>query len=391
MKRIVCLVLALTLALCAALPVEAAKKKTNDDGTTTISGTLKAPWTVKNDSKLYEVNPVIEGENILTGLPSSGEVYTPITLVLDNAGPDDKGNLTAYPHWGVKEADIILQVPNAGVAATKLMAIYTDAFPADAGGTRSGRTGFYPVAKMFDAAFVFYGFPGSGKGDSDLKAVLKNDKDMEMNKKWFNLINGDYSDRIKRKGYVSPHNVSVHINQIHEHLTELIDQGEVTFTPYPFQFTDEPRTEGDSAEYIEIIHRGAKSTGKSNPASYATFTYVPEKGGYIRTNTSGDYIDRNDETGEPIIFTNVIVLRTAFGSQKGAEYVWEKNFMVNSSGAAEIFQNGKYIRGTWSRNKKSNCRLLLTEKTDKKVRELEFQRGKTFIVITNDITEINIK
>lgn len=389
MKRIVCLILVLALALCAVLPGTAAtkKKKSNENGTTTISGTLKAPWTVKNNSALYEANPVIEGENLMTGLPASGNSYTPIVMVLDNAAPDPNGALTAYPHWGVKDADIIFQVPNAGIAATKLMALFTDTYPENAGGIRSGRTGFYPVAKMFDAAFAFYGFPGSGKGDADLQNVLSKDKTMYMNKKWFNLIGGGYSDRISSRG--QPHNVSVHVAKLHQELEKLVEKGDVEFTPCPFKFTDEPRTEGDSAEFIEIIHRGSKSTGDSNPASYATFTYVPEKNGYIRTNSSGDYIDGDDPSGEPLIFTNVIVIRTAF---KGSgEYVWEKNFMVNSSGAAEIFQNGKYVRGAWSRNKDTTCRLLLTEKEGKKVRELEFQRGKTFIVITNDITEVNIK
>ncbi len=386
MKRIVCLVLILVLALCSVMPVEAAKKKANKDGTTTISGTQKAPWTVKNNSQLYELNPVIDGENLLTGLPSTGETYTPITMILDNAGPDDSGKLTAYPHWGVKEADIIFQVPNAGVAATKLMAVYSDQYPAEAGGIRSGRTGFYPVAKMFDAAFVFYGFPGSGKGDADLEAVLK--KDDQMKNKWFNLINGKYSDRIK--GYVAPHNVTVYISQIHEHLKELVDAGEITFNQYAFEFTDEPRTEGASATEIEIIHRGKNANNPSNGASWAKFTYVPEKGGYVRTNTSGDYIDGRDENGEPIIFTNVIVLRSKFPHSQG-EYIWEENFMVNQSGAAEIFQNGKYVQGAWSRNKEPNCRLLLTERVNKKVRELQFQRGKSFIVITNEVTEVIIK
>lgn len=388
MKRIICLILILSLALCAVLPASAAtKKKNNEDGTVTIDGTLKAPWTVKNSSALYEDNPVVEGENMITGLPSSGNSYTPIVMVLDNSGISPKGNLTAYPHWGVKDADIIFQVPNAGVAATKLMALFTDTYPDDAGGIRSGRTGFYPVAKMFDAAFAFYGFPGSGKGDADLQTVLSKDKQMTNRAKWFNLIGGDFSDRVD--GYDQPHNVSVHVSQMHTFLEDKVSKGEVSFDPRPFEFTDEPRTEGDNAEYIEVIHHGTKASSPSNGPSWSTFTYVPEKNGYIRTNTSGDYIDGKDPSGEPLIFTNVIILRTGFKSQ--GEYVWEKNFMVNSSGAAEIFQNGKYVRGAWSRNKESDCRLLLTVKEDKKVRELQFQRGKTFIIITNDITEVHIK
>lgn len=389
MKRIICLILVLSLALCAVMPAMAAsKKKTNENGTTTIKGTLKAPWTVKNDSKLYELNPVTEGENLMTGLPSSGNSYTPIVIVLDNAAPDDNGKKTAYPHWGVGDADIIFQVPNAGIAATKLMALFTDTYPEDAGGVRSGRSGFYPVAKMFDAAFAFYGFPGIKDGsNADLQNILSKDKEMYMNKKWFNLIGGGHTERYP--GYANPHNASVKVREIHDLLDDLVASGEVTFEPHAFEFTDEPRTEGETAEFIEVIHRGSKSTGNSNPASYATFTYVPEKNGYIRTNSSGDYMDALNENGDPIIFTNVIVLRTAF--QGKGEYVWEKSLMQNASGAAEIFQNGKYVRGAWSRNKTANCRLLLTEKVGKNVQELQLQRGKTFIVITNEITEVNIK
>ena len=384
MKRIICLILVLSLALCAVLPASAAtKKKNNEDGTVTIAGTLKAPWTVKNNSALYEANPVVEGENMITGLPASGNSYTPITIVLDNAE-------AAYPHWGVKDADIIFQVPNAGVAATKLMALFTDTYPSGAGGLRSGRTGFYPVAKMFDAAFGFCGFPGSGKGDADLQNVLGRDKQMMNRKKWFNLIGGDFHTvRRTGEGYSQPHNTTVDIAAMHEYLEDLVNKGDVAFDLRPFEFTDEPRTEGDNAEYIEVVHRGNKSSSPSNQASWSTFTYVPEKNGYIRTNVRGEYTDRDDPNAEPLIFTNVIILRTGFKGQ--GEYVWEKNFMVNSSGAAEIFQNGKYVRGAWSRNKESNCRLLLTVKEDKKVRELQFQRGKTFIIITNDITDVNIK
>lgn len=377
MKKVVLLLLALMLVTCT-VTVTAEE---------TIKGKIKADWNVSNKSELFELNPVIEGESPYTGLPSSGETFTPILMVLDNAGPDDNGNPTAYPHWGVEDADIIFQVPNSGVAATKLLALFADKYPEAAGGIRSGRTGFYPVAKMFDAAFAFFGFPGiQDKSGADLENLLKKDGEMLKNKKWFNMIGGTYTERVNNRS--NPHNASLHVKALHEHLEELVNNGEVAFEKRAFEFADEPRTVGTNAEYIEIIHKGTKKNGKSNPASYATFTYVPEKNGYIRTNSSGDYIDANG-SGEAIIFTNVIVLRTGFNTK--GEYVWAKGNMRDTNGTAEIFQNGKYVRGVWSRNKQNSSRLLLTEKIDGNVCELQMQRGKTFIVITNDVTDIVLK
>ena len=54
------------------------------------------------------------------------------------------------------------------------------------------------------------------------------------------------------------------------------------------------------------------------------------------------------------------------------------------SGTAQIFQNGKHIEGAWARTSDTGRLVLLDEQGN----ELEMQRGKSFIVITNDVTEI---
>ena len=326
--------------------------------------------TTKNKVKMkksYADNPVIEGVSSTTGLPASGEAYTPIMVVLDNSE-------AAHPHWGVSQADIIFQVPNAGEGATKLLALFADHYPEQAGGVRSARASMVPVVKSWDAAFAFAGGPELKNSNVD-PSKLMSKVGMWKAKKVYNLMSGwaHRVDFVKR-----PHNSSCHVLEIHENL---LKDG-VSFEQRPFLFTDEPRTEGATAEYIEIIHRGDNKKTRSNPASEASYTYDAELGAYIRSNSSGTYVDR--DTQEAIPFANVIVLRVKF---KWASKYLYLNDHLKGSGVAEIFQNGKYVRGAWMR-KSSDDRIVFIGPDGK---ELPMQRGKTFIVVTNDVTEVSYR
>lgn len=355
MKRILSLIMIFVLLFTSAAMAE--------DMTTTTKNN-------KNTIKLkksYPYNPVEDGISSTTGLPASGEAFTPILVVLDNA--ED-----AYPHWGVSQADILFQIPNAGKGATKLMALFADHYPEQAGGARSARASMVPVAKAWDAAFAYAGGPELRNTNVD-PFKLMNKWDMRNNSRSYNLLTG-FAERVDFVS--SPHNSSVHVLEIHNDILS----GGASFEQRPFLFTDEPRTEGATAEYIEVVHRGDDKKQGSNPASFASYTYVPEQNGYIRTNSSGNYIDRDN--GETLYFSNVIVLRTKFGWNSG--YVYLNKHLVGS-GVAEIFQNGKYVRGAWFR-KSQNDRLVFVGPDGA---ELPMQRGKSFIVITNDVTGVSYK
>ena len=151
------------------------------------------------------------------------------------------------------------------------------------------------------------------------------------------------------------------------------------FEERPFLFADEPRTEGKTANIVRVLHRGEDPKGASNSASRAVFKYDAEKGTYIRNNSSGTYIDRL--TRETVDFANVIVLRVKMSYDKN--YIYLNQHMVGS-GAAEIFQSGKYVQGAWVRDE-ADSRLVLVDQDGS---ELRMQRGRTFIVITNDVTEV---
>ena len=361
MKRFVAFLAALVLVCTSSLALA---------DMTVIKGTRKNNIKFKG-SKAN--NPVIEGEAPLTGLAASGEAYTPIITVLDNAQDSGSDNTSAYPHWGVSKADIIFQIPNAGKGATKLMALFANEYPEEAGGARSARATMVAAVTMFDAAFAYAGYPDVNNNNSGVPNLLKK-YNMTKNGKAFNLLGkGGYATRVSH--HKEPHNSSVMIKKIHEELVA----NNVSFDVRPFLFTDEARTEGADATIVRVRHFGTDAKGNSNPASAATYTYSEADGVYYRKSLDGDYTDYT--TGENVGFANVIVLRSYFVFSEGVPYF---KGQLTGQGTAEIFQNGKYVQGAWYRESETS-RLILV---DADGQELKMQRGKSFIIITNEVTEV---
>ncbi len=344
-------------------PVEATAFAATDDVSVHVTGKLAADVPL---GTYPDTHPAVPGVSSITGLPSSGEPYTPVVIVLDNAEE-------AYPHWGVSDADIVFQVPNAGSGATKLLALFADHYPEQAGPVRSGRASMLPAAMSFNAAFAFAGPPAVKDTNIDIEALMASWK-MSSTHRVYNLLHGnEFKERFP--GLIRSHDLSCHVRMIHDNL---VNKG-VVFEERPFLFADEPRTEGQEANIVKVLHHGESLDTASNSASRAVFVYDPQSGAYSRRNSSGFYLDRLTE--ENVQFANVIVLRTKLSYEHN--YVFLKNHLVGS-GAAEIFQNGRYIHGAWVRSA-VNARLVFVDDHGK---ELTFQRGRTFIVMTNEITEV---
>lgn len=314
----------------------------------------------------YPDHEIIPGISTTTGLSYEGP-YLPIMLVLDNA-PD------AHPHWGVGEADVMYQVPNAGAGATKLLALFSDSAPQEAGGIRSARVPFVDIAWSWGAALVHAGSPGKTGNDlSDVPARIAQLGGRKTGLFYDALGNNDYSARVKWQR--SPHNLSIYVAKIRD---MLIYEGK-TFEPRGFQFTDEA-PQGSPATKIELTHRGNKQETKSNPASWSSFSYSAEDGGYIRSNSSGVYIDKL-KPEENIVFANVIVQRTPITGVSGG-FAGLKELV--GQGAADIFMGGVYIEGAWKRASQGDRTVYIGPDGE----EISLLRGKTFIVVTNEVTEV---
>ncbi len=357
------------LALALALCLFAMGGALADSETTKIKGTLASPV---NLQKSYPDNPVVEGFSSTTGLPSSGEVYTPFIVDLDGG---------AYPHWGIAEADIVFQVPNQGLGSTKLLALFADHYPEECGGSRSARASMVPIVAAWDAAFAYADIAPVEGNNVNVNGLTRlwGLRKTGDNYKTFNLLGNNIKWRVRKDDVPKPGNLSCFVRNIHN---ELIEKG-VTFDERPLRFTNAPRTEGASATYIKIMHRGDSPDRAVNATSTATYEYSEDAGGYLRYYHSGD-LDADRYTGEAPVYANVIVVRCKVAWQNG--YLYFKNHLVGS-GCIEIFQNGHYVQGAWYRENETS-RLVFVGPDGN---ELEMQRGKTFVVVTNDITEVHYR
>lgn len=357
-RRLAVLVLAFSLLLSLAGLAEPAL----------IPGELTRPGLPFQTS--YPDNPVLPGVSPFTGLPFEG-TYAPVMLVM-GLSP------LALPHWGIQDADIIFQAPNGGSGATKLIALFSDKVPSAAGGSRSARAPFITIAQSLGAAISFAGSPGDEEADPVNVPKMLRDAGMRRHMQSFDLIsNNNYSERVK--GKPGPHNLSVNMARIQQ---IALENGQV-FTPRPFLFREELPQGYPSASRIEVNHYGetVRRNGE-NTASYSGFIYQPEQQVYYRENHGGSlYVDR-DAPDSPLAFANVVVLRVDF-SYSGS-YLYLGNTVGN--GAADIFIGGSYIRGGWHRDSAQSRFVLVDDKGE----EIALQPGKSFIIVTNEVTQVAV-
>lgn len=355
--RLICFLLS-ALMLAAALPAFAQVDQL-------VEGKLARPEIPLKAS--YPDNEPVPGISSTTGLPFSGD-YLPVMIVIDNAP-------AAHPHWGLSQADVLYQVPNAGGGATKLMGLFADHAPRQAGGVRSARQPFVDIAHQWGAAFAYAGNPDPERfPQMDVPGRLRayGMRNAALN---YNLLgNNNVSERVKWN--LSPHNLSVNIEAIQ---AQMRSKG-LRIKPQGFLFTDVLPEDGVAATSLSLQHRGTLAFQAPHPASYSTFSYDQEQNAYFRTNSSGIFVDMHDDM-QPIAFSNVIVQRTKF-KPIDPGYVGLPSFV--GSGAAEIFTGGRYIAGAWSHAAADQRTVFV----DGQGEEIALQRGRTFIIITNEVTEL---
>ena len=310
---------------------------------------------------IVKSNPDLEGLSPLTGLPTE-EAYTPIAVVLDDS-PE------VFPHWGVADADWIVQTPLRMDGATRMMAVYGGAYPEQAGGVRSGRMTTFPVAVMFKAAAAFAGNPPTHGWDITVDYWID---EWDYNKpiRYFNLLSGKYAERVDF--LEPPQNLSAHIQEMHQRLLER----KVKFEQRAFLFTDEKETRGDEAKAIQMhfLSREEETLGTENLNSACSFEYQ-EGTGYLHSSRTGLYTDR--DTKEAVPFANVVVLRCPVEWEGGYPYYKDH---LRYYGQAEYFMNGRHFTGAWYRAGRL-ARLVLL---DDQGQEISLQRGKTFLAINDE-------
>ena len=363
MKKILLLALALIMLLSCAVPALAATTINPDQ----LDYPVGTPANKEN-------NPVIEGEHPFTGLKAETdeerdalEHYTPLLVVYDN-------NAEGYMHWGVGSADIIFQVPNQSTGNNKMLVLFASRFPVYAGGTRSARMTAVPFALALDCAYAAAGGPPIDDNIVGTENWRKKWKYF-LDEKYFDLTSGrKYKHRMEEEGLENVSSLVAHVQEIRNNY--LVPKN-IKFEKRPFLFTDEPLTRGEVANVIDMKFYETSTSSGTNENSDCTFHY--EDGmGYTRDMFMGTEYDR--ETEEFLYFANVIVMRVTIYSREvlGTSYKYYENNLVGS-GKADIFQNGRYIRGAWYREKETSRLIFLDDEGN----ELKFQRGASYIVVNS--------
>lgn len=144
--------------------------------------------------------------------------------------------------------------------------------------------------------------------------------------------NSDWFPRSSDGGHVGPHNVRLDMNAVYASYAE-------TPSAHPFTFTETGLERGEDVNGVIINY-------KTTTDAYMTaYEYNPSTGLFERYRNGYAYTDGN--TGETCAYANVIVVRTDISWASGNPS--RPVIRLNGQGAAEIFQNGKYIRGSWAR------------------------------------------
>ena len=308
-------------------------------------------------------NPALEGVNPLTGEAFSG-AYRP-TLVAIDAHPG------ALPHWGVGSADITYEMPIQADGSTRELALFMGEYPDGAGPVRSARVPMCSLREMWGGTLAFYGYQ-EGRDSNNVKTwIEKNSGEHKLRyPAYLNGIskNANWFARSSDHHHAAPHNVRLDLN-------ELLRGDSSASTPHPFRFTEEGLSRGEDVNGLVISY-------KATADAYVTaYQYDAASGLYARYRNGAPYVDANTEL--PCAYANVLVLRTDISWASGNPS--RPVIRLNGQGVCEIFQNGKYIRGTWARDCSETGNLgrrmvFLDENGD----ELPMKVGKTFIQIVDN-------
>ena len=322
-------------------------------------------------------NEAVDGINPLTGEVWNG-TYRPIGVNIDQ-------HPEALPNWGVASADIIFEMPIQADGSTRAFALFLGDIPSYAGPVRSGRVPMGSLREIWGGAWVFYGWQNtvvdSGKYIVDVDSwALKMHDDARINGRWtFPYVEGterNYANLFHREKdgmHVAPYNVQVDMKAVYN-LFESEPQMR------PFKFSDTGLERGTDVSAITINYKTTK------PQYVVDYKYNETTGTYDRYRNGEAYYDAL--TGISTTYANVIVMRT--------DVTWFNNnnsrpvIQTVGQGVAEIFQNGKYIRGTWVRSHSAkeaddfdsqSARLIFLDENGE---EIELKVGKTFVQIVDN-------
>ena len=343
MKRMIVLILAVSLLLCAcgSKPAE-----TTAPPVTTVPPTTEpAP---------IDVNP-LTGEELQEVTENR-----PYAIMINNTAK-------AVPQCGISQADIIYEIIAEG-SVTRFMAIFDDLSDVDViGPVRSVRPYFFRMAKHYGAIL------SSAGGSDEAISLIKQEK--------YDYLNGIagagsafYRDEWRRSNRGYEHSLMTTGEKLMKAAEKAKYETTMADVDYGFHFTDEAMTTGEAATELTIwFYQNGKKT---------TMKYDEATGLYAMSQHGDAALDANDDS--PITFRNVVVLEadTHIKDKKGHLEV-----QMTGTGKGFFARDGRVIPITWSRESASSSYVY----TDESGNPVSFGVGKSYIAVVPDGSPFSAK
>lgn len=300
------------------------------------------------------------------------EKQRPLGIMIEN-------HENSRPQSGINSADIIYEAVAEG-GITRFLNIYYCQAPVQVGPIRSARTYFLDYISEYGDSPLYVHVGGantSGPADA-LSQINKYGwggyNDMNQFSIGFPTFWRDYN----RLGHATAteHTMYSTTDKLWKFAAEkrkLTNKGkdgtpwDKGFVPYKFKDSE---SSTNTSQSIHIEHWGDFSD------YFVDWIYEPTANIYNRRSGGVVHLDKN--TGKQLSAKNIVIL---YMRESSAYDGYENNahllYRTIGSGKAQVFMDGKEIKGTWTKNLRTDRTVIKDQNGD----EIEFNRGKIWFHI----------
>ncbi len=317
--------------------------------------------------------------------PLNGELYSkqqkawwekhrPLGIMIEN-------HENARPQSGINSADVTYEAVAEG-GITRTLNVYYCQAPAQVGPVRSARTYFLDwISEYGDSPLYAHVGGANTPGPADALGQIDDYdwggyNDLNQFSIGFPTFWRDYN----RLGHATAteHTMYSTTDKLWKFAEDARDLTNVdkdgalwdeTFTPYSFK-DDAPSSSRPKSQSVHIEFW----------EGYGEYTvdwiYDSVKNLYSRKNGGVAHIDK--DTGKQVVAKDVVVL---YMQESHANDGYEDNahllYKTKGSGKAQVFMDGKQVKGTWSKDSRTDRTII----TDSSGTEIKFTRGKIWFEI----------
>ena len=316
-------------------------------------------WIYKTDvfgdlTKVAKVSPTPSKDLNDTPCPLDGVMTTkehserrPLGIMIENH-PD------ARPQSGLDKASFIFETPSEG-GITRFLAFYVENDADEVGPVRSARTYFIDWADEVRAIYAHAG------GSAIALENLKIDK-------YICNINHDQDHFWRSKERLAPHNLYTTTDKIRSAAESAKCGLKANYKGYEFK-EDREKSERGSSQIITVNF--------SSALFQVVYNYDAEKNLYLRSMSGSPHKDKI--TGGQLSPKNVVVMH-ADRVTSVTDGTQQSHAVTTGAGKAEVYLDGKEIKGTWKRDSISERTRFYDELGE----EVKFNRGQIWVEVVSN-------